>query len=101
MKQTQNFLRGLIRPSRSSWGSAVVFVTKSDGSLRFCVDYRELNKVTVRNKYLLPRIDDLFDQLHGASVFSQLDLVSGFHQLRIAEDSIPLTVFRGPNCFYE
>lgn len=62
---------------------------------------RELNKVTIRNKYPLPRIDDLFDQLHGASVFSQLDLASGFHQLRVVEDSIPLTAFRGPNCFYE
>ena len=65
------------------------------------MDYRELNKVTIRNKCPLPCIDDLFDQFHGASIFSQLDLASGFHQLRVAEDSIPLTAFRGPNCFYE
>ena len=78
-----------------------MFVTKSDGPLRFCVEYRELNKVTIRNKYPFPRIDDLFDQLHGASIFSQLDLASGFHQLRVAEDSIPLSTFRGPNSFYE
>ena len=76
-------------------------MTKLDGSLRFYVDYRELNKVTIRNKFPFPYIDDLFDQLHGAFVFSQLDLASGFHHLRVAEDSIPLTAFRGPNCFYE
>ena len=101
-KQTRDLLsKGLIRPSFSSWGSAVVFVVKSDGSLRLCVDYRELNKVTIRNRYPLPRIDDLFDQLHGATVFSQMDLATGFHQLRISEDCIPLTAFRGPDFFYE
>ena len=73
-KQTQELLKkGLIRPSRSNWGAAVVFVAKSDGSLRLCVDYRDLNKQTLKNKYPLPRIDDLFDQLCGAKVFSKMD----------------------------
>ena len=101
-KQTQELLKkGLIRPSRSNWGAAVVFVAKSDGSLRLCVDYRDLNKQTLKNKYPLPRIDDLFDQLQGARVFSKMDLATGFHQLRIAEDCIHLTAFKGPDTFYE
>ena len=83
-----------IRSSSSPWGASAVFVKKSDGTLRLCVDYRKLNDLTIKNKYPLPRIDDLFDQLSGARVFSQLDLATGFHQLRIAEDSIPLTSFR-------
>ena len=66
-----------------------------------CVDYRELNKLTLKNKYPLPRIDDLFDQLSGAKVFSQMDLATGFHQLRVAKDSVPVTVFRTPSRFYE
>ena len=86
--------KGLIRRSSSEWGAAVVFVTKSDGSLRMCVDYRDLNKLTLKNRYPMPRINDLFDQLHGATVFSQMDLATGFHQLRIAEDSIAKTAFR-------
>ena len=101
-RQTYDLLqKGLIRPSTSSWGSPVVFVTKADGSLRLCVDYRELNKRTIKNKYPLPRIDDMFDQLHGARIFSQLDLATGFHQLRVAEESVPLTAFRTPEHFYE
>jgi len=76
-------------------------VKKSDGTLRLCVDYRKLNDLTIKNKYPLPRIDDLFDQLSGARVFSQLDLATGFHQLRIAEDSIPLTSFRTRYGSYE
>ena len=67
---------------------------KSDGTLRLCIDYRKLNELTIRNRYPLPRIDDMFDLLSGAKVFSQLDLATGFHQLRVAEDSIPLTAFR-------
>ena len=67
---------------------------KKDGTLRMCVDYRELNKVTVKNKYPLPRIDDLFDQLKGASVFSKIDLRSGYHQLKIKESDIPKSAFR-------
>ena len=70
---------------RGNWGAPVLFVRKKDGSLRLCIDYRELNKVTVKNRYLLPRIDDLFDQLRGAGIFSKIDLRSGYHQLRIAE----------------
>jgi hypothetical protein len=72
-----------IRPSSSPWGAPVIFVPKKDGTQRLCVDYRALNEVTVKNKYLLPRIDDLFDQLHGAYVFSKIDLRSGYHQLKI------------------
>lgn len=74
---------------------------KSDGTLRLCVDYRKLNDLTIKNKYPLPWIDDLFDQLSGARVFSQLDLATGFHQLRIAEDSIPLTSFHTRYGSYE
>ena len=93
--------KGFIRCSISEWGAPVVFATKADGSLRLCVDYRELNKLTKKNRHPLPRIDDLFDQLVGASVFSQLDLATGFHQWRLAEDSIDKTAFRTPDGFYE
>ena len=82
-------------------GELLLFCEKSDGTLRLCVDYRKLNDLTIKNKYPLPRIDDLFDQLSGARVFSQLDLATGFHQLRIAEDSIPLTSFRTRYRSYE
>ena len=75
--------KGFIRPSVSPWGAPVLFVKKKDGSLRLCIDYRQLNKVTVKNKYPLPRIDDLFDQLQGAQCFSKIDLRSRYHQLRI------------------
>ena len=85
--------QGFIRRSTSSWGSPVLFIKKRDGSLRLCVDYRELNKVTIRNKYSLPRIDDLFDQLRGASFFSKIDLRSGYHQLRIREEYVSKTAF--------
>nr|GFB18818.1 putative reverse transcriptase domain-containing protein [Tanacetum cinerariifolium] len=72
-----------IRPSSSPWGAPVLFVKKKDGSFRMCIDYRELNKLTVKNRYPLPRIDDLFDQLQGSSVYSKIDLRSGYHQLRV------------------
>lgn len=72
----------------------MLFVKKKDGTLRLCIDYREINKITVRNRYPLPRIDDLFDQLRGASVFSKIDLRFGYHQLRITEEDIPKTAFR-------
>jgi hypothetical protein len=75
--------KGFIYPSSSPWGALVIFVPKKDGTQRLCVDYRALNEVTVKNKYPLPRIDDLFDQLHDACVFSKIDLRSGYHQLKI------------------
>ena len=75
--------KGFIRPSVSPWGAPVLFVKKKDGSMRMCIDYRQLNKVTITNKYMIPRIDDLFDQLQGASVFSKIDLRSGYHQLKL------------------
>ena len=73
--------KGFIRPSISPWGAPILFVKKKDGSLRMCIDSRQLNKVTIKNKYPIPRIDDLFDQLQGASHFSKIDLRSGYHQL--------------------
>ena len=73
--------RGFARSSFSLWGAPVLFVKKKDGTMRLCIDYRQLNKVTIKNKYPLPRIDDLFDQLKGASVFSKIDLRSGYYQL--------------------
>ncbi|XP_047961408.1 uncharacterized protein LOC125206161 [Salvia hispanica] len=92
---------GFIRPSVSPWGAPVLFVKKKDGSLRMCIDYRELNKLTLKNKYPLLRIDDLFDQLRGASVFSKMDLRSGYHQLKIRPEDIPKTAFRTRYGHYE
>ncbi|GJW06912.1 putative reverse transcriptase domain-containing protein [Tanacetum coccineum] len=77
--------KGFIRPSSSPWGAPVLFVKKKDGSFRMCINYRELNKLTVKNHYPLPRIDDLFDQLQGSSIYSKIDLRSGYHQLRVRE----------------
>nr|GFC51396.1 hypothetical protein [Tanacetum cinerariifolium] len=93
--QLQELLeRGFIRPSVSPWGAPVLFVKKKDGSMRLCIDYRELNKITIRKRYPLPRIDDLFDQLHGAMHFSKIDLRSDYHQLRVKEQNISKTAFR-------
>ncbi|GJW14470.1 putative reverse transcriptase domain-containing protein [Tanacetum coccineum] len=93
--QLQELLeKGFIRPSSSPWGAPVLFVKKKDGSFRMCIDYRELNKLTVKNRYPLLRINDLFDQLQGSSVYSKIDLRSGYHQLRIKEEDIPITAFR-------
>ena len=101
-EQLQELLdKGFIRPSTSPWGAPVLFVKKKDGTLRLCIDYRELNKVIVKNKYPLPRIDDLFDQLQGAQYFSKIDLRSGYHQLRIREADISKRAFRTRYGHYE
>ncbi|GJT38253.1 putative nucleotidyltransferase, ribonuclease H [Tanacetum coccineum] len=93
--------KGFIRPSSSPWGAPVLFVKKKDGSFRMCIDYQELNKLTVKNRYPLPIIDDLFDQLQGSSVYSKIDLRSGYHQLRVREEYIPKTAFRTRYGHYE
>ncbi|GJR97772.1 retrotransposon protein, putative, ty3-gypsy subclass [Tanacetum coccineum] len=93
--QLQELLeKGFIRPSSSPWGAPMLFVKKKDGYFRMCIDYRKLNKLTIKNRYPLPRIDDLFDQLQGSSVYFKIDMRSGYHQLRIKEEDIPITAFR-------
>ena len=93
--------KGFIRPSISPWGAPVLFVKKKYGSLRLCIDYRQLNRVTIRNQYPLPRIDELFDQLQGSRVYSKIDLRSGYHQLRVQESDVPKTTFRTCYGHYE
>ncbi|GKD35880.1 putative reverse transcriptase domain-containing protein, partial [Tanacetum coccineum] len=93
--------KGFIRPSASPWGASVLFIKMKDGSFWMCIDYRELNKLTVKNHYPLPIIDDLFDQLQGSSVYSKIDLRSGYHQLRVREEDIPKTAFRTHYGHYE
>ncbi|GJW05643.1 putative reverse transcriptase domain-containing protein [Tanacetum coccineum] len=93
--------KGLIRPSSSHWGAPVLFFKKKDGSFWMCIDYQELNNLTVKNRYPLPRIDQLFDHLQGSSVYSKIDLRSGYHQLRVCEVDIPKTSFRTRYGHYE
>ncbi|GJZ49209.1 putative reverse transcriptase domain-containing protein [Tanacetum coccineum] len=93
--------RGFIRPSTSPWGAPILFVKKKDGSFKMCIDYRELHKLIVKNRYPLPRIDDLLDQLQGSSVYSKIDLRSGYHQLRVKDEDIPKTAFRTRYKHYE
>ncbi|WMV13510.1 hypothetical protein MTR67_006895 [Solanum verrucosum] len=100
--QLQELLeKGFIRPSVSPWGAPVLFVKKKDVTLRLCIDYRQLNRITIKNRYPLPRIDDLFDQLKGAKVFSKIDLRSGYHQLRVRAEDIPKIAFRTRYGHYE
>ncbi|GJU37640.1 putative reverse transcriptase domain-containing protein [Tanacetum coccineum] len=93
--------KGFIRPSFSPWEAPVLFVKKKYGSFRICIDYRELNKLTIKNRYPLPRIDDLFDQLQGSSMYSKIELRSGYHQLRVRDEDIPKTAFRTRYGHYE
>ncbi|GKF21445.1 putative reverse transcriptase domain-containing protein, partial [Tanacetum coccineum] len=93
--------KGFIRPSSSPWGAPILFVKKKDGSFRMCIDYRELNKLTVKNRYPPPRIDDLFDHLQGSKVYSKIELRFGYHQLRVRDEDIPKTAFRTRYGHYE
>ena len=100
--QLQELLdKGFVQPSVLPWGAPVLFVKKKDGTLWMCIDYRQINKVTVKNKYPLPRIEDLFDQLKEAGVFSKIDLRSGYYQLRVKEVDVPKTAFRTRYGHYE
>ena len=93
--QLQELLdKGFTRPRTSPWGAPVLFTKKKGKTLRLCIDYRQLNRVMIKNRYRLPRIDDLFDQLRGARVYSKINLRTGYHQLRVRETDIPKTAFR-------
>ena len=100
--QLQELLdKGFIRPSTSPWGAPVLFAKKKDKTLRLCIDYRQLNRVTIKNRYPLPRIDDLFDQLRGERVYSKVDLRTGYHQVRVRDTDIPKAAFRTRYGHYE
>lgn len=90
-----------IHPSVSPWGAPMLFVKKKHGTLRICIDYRQLNKLTIKNKYPLPQTDELFDQVKDATVFSKIDLCSGYHQIRIKDEDISKTTFRTRYGHYE
>ena len=93
--QLQELLeKGFIRPSTSPWGAPVLFAKKKDKTLRLYIDYRQLNRVTIKNWYPLPRINDLYDQLRGVQVYSKIGLHTGYHQLRVRETDIPKTAFK-------
>ena len=93
--QLQELLdRGFIRPSTSPWGAPVLFAKNKEKTPQLCIDYRQLNRVTIKNRHPFPKIDDLFDQLKGALVYSKIDLCTGYHQLRVKEAYIPKTTFR-------
>ena len=101
-KQLEDLLdKKFVRPSVSPWGAPVLLVKKKDGSMRLCIDYRQLNKVTIKNRYPLPRIDDLMDQLVGAHVFSKIDLRSGYHQIKVKDEDMQKTAFRTRYGHYE
>jgi len=101
-KQLENLLdKKFVRPSVSPWGAPVLLVKKKDGSMRLCIDYRQLNKVTIKNRYPLPRIDDLMDQLVGARVFSKIDMRSGYHQIKVKDEDMQKTAFRTHYGHYE
>jgi len=102
LKHVQDLLeKGLIKPNVSPWGVPVLFIKKKDGTLRLCIEYRMLNKVTIKNRYPLPKIDDLFDQLKDVAIFSKIDLRSGYHQLRIKESDTYKTTFKTRYEHYE
>jgi len=101
-KQIEELMaKQFIRPSTSPWGAPVLLVKKKDGSSCLCVDYKQLNKMTIKNKYPLPRIDDMMDQLHGSSVFSKIDLQSGYHQILLKADDVQKTAFGSRYGHYE
>jgi hypothetical protein len=101
MKLEELLKKGYICPSVSPWLAPVIFVKKKDGTLRLCIDFRQLNKYTIKNKYPLPRIDDLFDQLRGEKIFSKIDPRARYHQVRIKEEDIHKTTFRTRYGHYE